>query len=279
MPSDPNRRDPSRRQKKALESVSSEEDLGGEGQLQSRSRHSRKPQKPHGNIIINGDVHIKNLNDFNLIHERRDEARPQRPSTPVRNATRPLQPNRKTTRSAPRCDSPSASEAETTTDFDDGEADNIALQRPANPRSLPERPRLHSEKKKCEQPDEGYHTSGTVSAYTSQIPAKGKEKGKEISLSPAGRSSSSARTSPASRASREGETETDATTYHSDEEHQDEISAVEEHATDQKEHLEDEEASDDVRSNFADTDCTDQYRILGRFPSISLTLTISTPRE
>jgi hypothetical protein len=208
------------------------------------SHHSKKPQKPpNGNIIINGDVHIKNLNDFNLIQGRRDEPRPQRSSTPVRNPTRRLHPNRTTTRSTAKCDSPSASEEDTTTQSDESEPENVAPKRPAKIISLPERPRLHSEKKKREQADEGYHTSGTVSAYTAQVPAKvqGKGKGKERSVSSADSSSSRARLSSWSRESRERESETDA------------MSAEEDDPTEQNGHLEDEEASDDVSLRLCDS--------------------------
>jgi hypothetical protein len=229
--------------------VDSDEEPGAEGQLHSQpraSRHSKKPQKPpHRTIIIAENVNITNGN-FSLVGGGRDESRSQRSSTPTRNPPR-RQPNRAKKQSTVQCESPSASDDDITSCSDDSRSEYVAPKRSARSMNPPERPRLHSGKKRRDQADEGYHTSGTVS-YTAQVPGKGK--GKERSVSSVGSTSSRPRlsSSSGSRISKERETETDATSYHSDGDNREEASADEYGQTELTAQLEDEEASDDVRT-------------------------------
>jgi len=154
-----------------------------------------EPRRPNGSIFleIQGNLYIKG--DLILDPGPRDNPRsllsPSR--TPTRTSSRRLQPE-KSKRSK-----------------------FIAPKRPTKP---PQRPRLHSDRKKRDQADEGYHTSGTVS-YTAY--GGGKGKGKERST----------------------ESETDSTSYYSDpgEEGQANDEGVDEDIIE-----ENEDASDDVCS-------------------------------
>jgi hypothetical protein len=124
----------------------------------------------------------------------------------------------------------------------------------------PVRPRKHSEKKKRDQADEGYHTSGTVS-YTAQVSGKvkGKGKGKERSVSPV--ASSSRRRRRDSKMSKETGGEIDATSSHSDADDGDEGSAEGGDETEQNAPQGEDEASDDVCicvSQFCG--CPNRYR-------------------
>jgi len=243
MPSDLRRRDPGLKKR----AVDSDEESGGEDQLYSQPRashHSKIPQKaPIRNIIIKGDVHIKNGN-FNLVEGSRDESRSPRSATSTRNPPR-RQLNRTKKQSTVQCDSPSASDEDITSYSDGSVSEYVAPKHSARSMNPAERPRLHSEKKRRDQADEGYHTSGTVS-YTAQVSGKAKEK--ERSISSVGSTSSGPQLSSSSesRISKGRETETDATSCHSDGDNRDEVSADEDDQTEQKAHLEDEEASDDV---------------------------------
>jgi hypothetical protein len=113
--------------------------------------------------------------------------------------------------------------------------------------TLPVRPRKHSEKKKRDQADEGYHTSGTVS-YTAQVSGKpkGKGKGKEQERSVSPVASSSRRPRRDSKMSKETLGETDACSSHSDTDDGDEGSADDDDETEQTAPQEESEASDDV---------------------------------
>ncbi|KAG0650170.1 hypothetical protein D0Z07_2936 [Hyphodiscus hymeniophilus] len=256
MPSDPRRRESKRIQKQAAESVDSDEGSGGEDRLYSQARsphHVKKLQKPShgGNIIIKGDLHIKNLNDLNFINGRSDEPRPQRSSTPIRNPPRRQQRSKATKRASTLCDSSSASEEDVTSHSEESEPEDVAPKRPPKSMVSPERPIPHSQKKRREPADEGYHTSGTVSAYTAQVPGKvrGKEKGKgkQRSVSSVGSSSSRPRVSSSggSRTFKDQESESEATSCHSDEDDEDDASAGEDGQTDKNAPLDDEEESDD----------------------------------
>jgi hypothetical protein len=105
---------------------------------------------------------------------------------------------------------------------------------------------MHSEKKKRDQ-DEGYHTSGTVS-YTAQVALKGKGKGKQRPVSSAGSVSSRPRRD--SKMSKETGDQTDASSFHSDADDGDEISAKDDDPTEQTAPRQEDEASDDVRECF-----------------------------
>ena len=283
MPSDPRRHDLRRNQKKAVESLNPGQDSGWEDQPYSQpcaSHHSKRPQKPPaGNLIIKGDVHINNVNDFTVYQVRREEARPQRPSTPIRNPHRRLQPNRTTTRSTIKYEPSSASEGEAATESDDSEPEDVAPRRPRNLIGLPERSRLFPEKKTRQHADEGYHTSGTGSAYTAQTAAKGKERGKGISTPSVCSSSSRTRLLSGSGESREQDSETDATSCHSEEEHRDDMSRKKDNSREHDEQREDEEAWDDVRLHLPNIDDANECRNAGNFPSILAIHTIKMPQE
>jgi len=248
MSSNSRRRDPGR---KKTRPVDPGEQSGGEEPLYLQPRashHSGRPQKPPTSII-KGDVHIKSVKgNVYLVQGSREEERPQRSSTPTRTPTRRQKPTRTTTRSIAQCDSPSASEEDETTASDEPEPEYVAPRRSTKSIVPPERPRMYSEKKKRDQADEGYHTSGTVS-YTAQVSgkAKGKGKGKERYASSTGGSSSRPRRD--SKMSKEFVNDSDASSYHSEGDDGDELSAGEVEDDDQVEQAapqEEDEASDDV---------------------------------
>jgi hypothetical protein len=217
MQSDSRRRD-TRRSKKAVD-LDSDEESGGEEQLQPRASHHPKksPKPPNGNIIIKGDVHIKNVKgNFNLIQGRRDEPRTQRSATPTRNPPRRLQLSRATKPATIQCDSPSASDEDVTNGSDDSEPEHVAPKRSARSMNPPERPRMHSEKKKRDQADEGYHTSGTYTAEGYKHSGKGKERSTSSSTGESSSSHPRLWSSAASRESPGGGSETDPTSCHSD---------------------------------------------------------------
>ncbi len=238
-------RDPGRKQTRA---VDPHEESGGDELLQPRTPHHAKKSQKQPTSIIKGDVHIKSVKgNVYLVQGSRDEERPQRSSTPTRNPPRHQQSARTTKRSTTQCDPPSTSEEDATSASDDTEPEDVALRQSRIPMPPPVRPRKHSEKKKRDQADEGYHTSGTVS-YTAQVPGKlkgkGKGKEKERSISPA--ASSSRRPRRDSKMSKETGGETDASSSHSDADDGDEGSAEGDDETEQNAPQEESEASDDV---------------------------------
>jgi hypothetical protein len=245
MSSSSRKRDPGRRRTKAADP---DEESGGEGPQPRASHHPKMPQKPPTSII-KGDVHIKSVKgNVYLVQGSRDDELPQRSPTPTRNRNpaRRQQPTRTIKRSTAQCDSPSASEEDETSASDDTEPEYVAPRRPAKSMMPPERPRMRSEKKKRDQADEGYHTSGTVS-YTAQVlgKVKGKGKGRESSVSSIGGASSRPRRD--SKMSKEIGCETDTSSCHADGDNGDEVSAEEEEdQTEQNAPHEEDEASDDV---------------------------------
>ncbi|KAH8761374.1 hypothetical protein BGZ57DRAFT_931651 [Hyaloscypha finlandica] len=242
MSSSSRKRDPGRKRTKAADP---DEESGGEGPQPRASHHPKTPQKPPTSII-KGDVHIKSVKgNVYLVQGSRDDELPQRSPTPTRNPTRRQQPTRTVKRSTAQCDSPSASEEDETSASDDTEPEYVAPRRSAKSMMPLERPRMHSEKKKRDQADEGYHTSGTVS-YTAQVlgKAKGKGKGKERSVSSIGSVSSRPRRD--SKMSKETGCETDTSSCHADGDNGDEVSAEEEEGQpEQNAPYEEDEASDD----------------------------------
>lgn len=246
MPSDSRH---SRRRKKALDS---EEESSGEDQPRA-SHHSKKPQKqPNRTIIIAENVNITN-GSFSLVDAGRDESRSQRSSTPTRNAPR-LQSNlvsRPKKRSTRHCDSRSAAEEDAESHSDDGEAENVSRTNRRTAKSIDPsgEPRLHSEKKKRNQADEGYHTSGT--AYRAES-RKHSGKGKERSTSSSTGESSSGHpqlsSSPGSRKSGGVGSDTDPPSHHSnpDEDVLENDEGVDKDRNEEDEDDDDDDASDDV---------------------------------
>ena len=238
-----------RRKKKA---VDSDEEAGGQVFTQPRASHQSKKPTPKGNIVINGNVQIRNVEgNLTLFQELKDDPRSQPASNSTRASSRQLPPARNKRLTVQR-DSPSASEEDLPSESDDTDPEYVAPKRPARSMNPPDQPRLHSEKKRRHQLDEGYHsnhTSGTVS-YTAQINSKQfvKGKGKERSAPSVDSSSSRPRLSSSaeSRKSKERQNETDATSCHSDVENGAEESAEEDDWTENNAYPEDEEASDDV---------------------------------
>ncbi len=246
MSSSSRRRDPGRKQTRA---VDPREESGGDELLQPRAPHHAKKSQKQPTSIIKGDVHIKSVKgNVYLVQGSRDEERPPRSSTPTRNPPHRQQSARITKRPTAQCDPSSTSEEDAISASDDTEPEDVAHRQPRIPMAPPARPRKHPEKKKRDQADEGYHTSGTVS-YTAQVSGrvKGKGKGKERSISPV--ASSSRRPRRDSKMSRETGGDTDASSSHSDADDADdgdERSAEVDDETEQAAPQEESEASDDV---------------------------------
>jgi hypothetical protein len=255
MPSDSRH---SRRRKKALDS---DEESSGEDQPRA-SHHSKKPQKqPNRTIIIAENVNITHGN-FSLVDAGRDESRSQRSSTPTRNAPR-LQSNlvsRPKKRSTQHGDSRSAAEEDAESDSDDGEPENVPRtnRRTAKLIDPSGESRSHPEKKKRDQADEGYHTSGT--AYTAES-RKHSGKGKERSISSSTGESSSSHpqlsSSAGSRICGGVGSDTDPPSRHSDpdEEGLENDEEVEKNRNEENEDDEDDDASDDVGSRRVSCGC------------------------
>jgi hypothetical protein len=245
MSSSSRKRNPGRRRTKAADP---DEESGGEGPQPRASHHPKRPQKPPTSII-KGDVHIKSVKgNVYLVQGSRDDELPQRSPTPTRKSARRQQPTRTIKRSTARCDSPSDSEEDETSASDDTEPEYVAPRRSAKSIIPPERPRMHSEKKKRDQADEGYHTSGTVS-YTAQVlgKVKGKGKGKERSVSSVGGLSSRPRRD--SKMSKETGCETDTSSCHADGDNGIEVSAEEE---EEEEEVEEEEVVEEEEEEEED---------------------------
>jgi len=246
MSSSSRRRDPGRKQTRAVDPLHPHDESGGDELLHSQPRaphHAKKSQK-QPTSIIKGDVHIKSVKgNVYLVQGSKDDEQRQRSSTPTRNPPRRQQSARTTKRSTTQCDLSSTSEEDATSASDDTEPEDVAPRQSRIPMPPPVRPRKHSEKKR-DQADEGYHTSGTVS-YTAQVAGKvkGKGKGKEKERSVSPVASSSRRPRRDSKMSKETAGEADASSSHSDADDRDEGSAEGDDETEQTAQKDEDEAS------------------------------------
>lgn len=229
-------------------------DSESSGEDQPRSHHSKKPpqKQPNRTIIIAEYVDITNGN-FSLVGGGRDESRSQRSSTPTRNAPR-LQSNlvnRPKKRSTGHCDFRSAAEEDAESRSDESEPGDVPRTNRRTAKSIERsgESRLPTEKKKRDQADEGYHTSGTAyRAESKRHPGKGKER--SISSSTGESSSSQPQLSSSAGSGKSGgvESDTDPPSHHSnpDEDVLENDEDVDKDRNEEYEDGEDDDASDDV---------------------------------